>query len=623
VTIGLYQINFIVPALPAGTHAVVARIAGFSSNSVSISVGAGAGIIVSQNGFTFQAVQGARIPPPKQLRIISATGGAVNVTVTASTTSGGNWLAPLNQVVNIPTTTNLGMVNITADPTNLAPGDYYGTLTLTAPGVPNSPQVVTVVLNVNAANVNPGPILDPTGLVFVRLAGGANPPGQVLLLTNLTARPLPFNAVTDFAGGPRWFSIPPLAGNIGANVQSAVQVTADVALPAGVYRGSITFNFPADNITLVADLVLVVTPEVELAAQKAADRREAGACTATRLLPVFRLLGANFNTPTAWPTPLEVQVVDDCGAAMRNGAVTTEFSNGDSPLPLLPALDGRWSGTWVPVNPRSSNLQVTVRASQQDRKIEGMASVGGAVQQNIDIPIVNANGVVSAASYSTRAQPSPGEIVSIFGLQLSDGIQSSDSLPLKTQLSTTVATMAGRALPLIVVSSGQVNAVIPYDVPTPVAQQLIVRRGNRLSTPVQVNVLPAQPGIFTTDLSGRGQGHVYVIPAANLQVLADGSNPAKAGDFLVIYCGGLGAVTPPLPAGSVVPFDVLRMTANPVTVTVGGKAAQVDFAGLTPGLTGLYQVNIRMPEGVEAGDAVPVVMTVTGVSSPPVTIAAR
>jgi uncharacterized protein (TIGR03437 family) len=65
------------------------------------------------------------------------------------------------------------------------------------------------------------------------------------------------------------------------------------------------------------------------------------------------------------------------------------------------------------------------------------------------------------------------------------------------------------------------------------------------------------------------------------------------------------------------------MTANPVTVTIGGLDAAVQFAGLAPGFAGLYQLNVVVPGGVAAGDAVPVVVSVAGQASPPVTLAVQ
>jgi adhesin/invasin len=80
------------------------------------------------------------------------------------------------------------------------------------------------------------------------------------------------------------------------------------------------------------------------------------------------------------------------------------------------------------------------------------------------------------------------------------------------------------------------------------------------------------------------------------------------------------AVKEGLPAPATPP---LSTTVNPVTVTIGGKAAQVAFSGLTPGYAGLYQVNAVVPAGITTGDAVPVVVSVAGQTSPVVTMAVR
>ena len=62
---------------------------------------------------------------------------------------------------------------------------------------------------------------------------------------------------------------------------------------------------------------------------------------------------------------------------------------------------------------------------------------------------------------------------------------------------------------------------------------------------------------------------------------------------------------------------------QPVRVTIGGHEAPVLFAGLVPGLLGLYQVNAVVPGGLAGSDATPVVVSVAGKESPPVTIAVR
>ena len=103
--------------------------------------------------------------------------------------------------------------------------------------------------------------------------------------------------------------------------------------------------------------------------------------------------------------------------------------------------------------------------------------------------------------------------------------------------------------------------------------------------------------------------------------LADANHPVTVGQTIVIYCTGLGEVTPGIAAGTQTPASPLSTTVNPVTVTIGGVNAPVAFAGLTPLQTGLYQVNAVVPAGVAPGNQVPVVVTAAGQASAPVTIA--
>jgi hypothetical protein len=83
------------------------------------------------------------------------------------------------------------------------------------------------------------------------------------------------------------------------------------------------------------------------------DRRKrdkANRKTATKLLPVFTTIGTGFSTPAAWPTPIVIDVVDDCGNAFNAGSVIVSFTDGDAPINLLSTGNGNWGGTWVPQN---------------------------------------------------------------------------------------------------------------------------------------------------------------------------------------------------------------------------------------------------------------------------------
>ena len=313
-------------------------------------------------------------------------------------------------------------------------------------------------------------------------------------------------------------------------------------------------------------------------------------------------------------------MVDDCGTFLTSGTVVTSFSSGDPPLSLASLNDGRWSATW---QPRASATQVTITATAQETtpSVSGTASIGGALKSNPSTPVISAGGAVSAASFVANQPLAPGGFVSIFGANLSSGLNQSPTLPLATQLGATQVIMAGQPLPLQFAASGQINAIIPYDVPANATQQVVVVNGPAYSQPEPVIVAPAQPAVFTADASGSGTGIIVDVQPDGSQFVVNAGNPASAGDAIVIYCAGLGPVDPPVAAGSAASLTQLSNTVNPVTVTIGGQSAQVIFGGLAPGFAGLYQVNAIVPSGITPASNVPLVLTVAGQSSAPVTIA--
>ena len=144
----------------------------------------------------------------------------------------------------------------------------------------------------------------------------------------------------------------------------------------------------------------------------------------------------------------------------------------------------------------------------------------------------------------------------------------------------------------------------------------------RISVPEPVTIASAQPAVFTVDGSGSGQGVVLGFLNGGAQVLADSANPVSAGGYIVMYATGLGAVTPPVPDGIAGPSSPLSTVTDPISLTIGGVNATITYAGLAPGFASLYQVNAIVPV-VAPGNSVPLVITVDGQSSPPVTIAVK
>jgi uncharacterized protein (TIGR03437 family) len=70
-------------------------------------------------------------------------------------------------------------------------------------------------------------------------------------------------------------------------------------------------------------------------------------------------------------------------------------------------------------------------------------------------------------------------------------------------------------------------------------------------------------------------------------------------------------VNPSLKSGDPAPLSLEPITGT-AAVTIGGVPAAVAFAGLTPGFSGLYQLNVTVPAGIAPGNQVPVTVSVNG-----------
>ena len=576
---------------------------------------------LSQTGLAFGSLA-STAPPAQSFRVLNAGTGTMTWNASVSTLAGGNgWLSltPASGTTSAPQTAPA--VTVSANPAGLAPGAYYALVTVTAPGVDNSPQSVAVVLNVLAADQPPGPVAAPAGLIFTATPGGANPATQSIQLANLTAKAQTFTSSLSFPDVQKWFTLSTSSGSLtpGQILGITVQpVSAGVA--AGVYRGTITWTFQPDGSTQKVSLLLVVGTPAASSGKAVEQHPAAGACP-TQLLPVFRAPGSPFKTTAGWPMTIEVQVVDDCGQALTTGQVTATFSTGDPPVALLHLGQGVWTGTWAARQAAAQGVTITAKAASTAPQLAGTAQITGGVTANANQPAIAPGGVVNAASFRAGAPAAVGSFVSIFGTKLSGELKLADALPLPAQMAGTTALVAGIPLPLHFTSDGQVNAIIPYGVADNTVQQLIIQRGTTVSVPEPLVIATSEPAVFTATGMGSGQGHVYVATVDG-PILADASRPAKSGEALVIYATGLGPVQPAVAAGQAAPVEPLSQVTNQVTVTIAGAEAKFLFAGLAPYFAGLYQVNVLVPEGLKADTAAQLVIKVGGQSSsPPVTIA--
>ena len=136
--------------------------------------------------------------------------------------------------------------------------------------------------------------------------------------------------------------------------------------------------------------------------------------------------------------------------------------------------------------------------------------------------------VANSASY-TSSTLSPGGIITIYGINLGPASLATfaGTDPIATVLpasgSSTTVLIDGKVSPLLYTSATQVSAIVPYAVAAKSGGtvQLTVGYGGVSSTAVTVNVVDADPGLFTVDASGAGQGAILNLNAAGTDVSVD------------------------------------------------------------------------------------------------------
>lgn len=222
-------------------------------------------------------------------------------------------------------------------------------------------------------------------------------------------------------------------------------------------------------------------------------------------------------------------------------------------------------------------------------------------------PEIRENGVVNGASFQPAGHVAPGSLVSIFGTNLASGPAQSSSIPLPTSLANVSVTFNNVAAPLRFVSGGQINAQAPWNMSAGTVAVVVARDGIS-SRPVLVQVDQFSPGILTIPSGNQllavavNEDGTLAQPQGAISGVA--ARPARPGDVLSIYATGLGAVDPPAGNGRD-STDTLRRTVATPTVLIGSQEAQVLFAGLSPQFVGVNQINVLVPTGSLAGDAVP------------------
>ena len=210
-------------------------------------------------------------------------------------------------------------------------------------------------------------------------------------------------------------------------------------------------------------------------------------------------------------------------------------------------------------------------------------------------PAYSPASIVNSATNTTDAL-APNAIATIYGTDLSyDTSAVSDGNIINSMMPDKLAGVrvfvAGLAAPLYYVSPGQINFLIPGSL-VPGDVDLFIAREGTAGPHVNITLRNAGPGLYQWE------------PGMIASTHADGSvitkdHPAGAGEVVVLYGTGLGRTNPDVISGqiSMLPAQIVQLAELRVLVSgTAVDASHIPYAGVTPGLPGLYQINLQLPD---------------------------
>ncbi len=542
--------------------------------------------------FTYQI--GAALPTAQTVSVKASSG---TPTFTVSTPGPDLWLTVT------PSSGRLAAsLSVKVNPTTLTARTYTSTITVTVTGVA-APLTIPVTLI-----VTPAPSLLVLNATTLNLTAPPNPAAQIVTLSTDGAVPVSYTATAGVA----WLTVTTPTGGTSDIVFRGKDSTLTIAVDATAlapqtapYVGKITLALTGATVkaqTITVNLTVSSSKPTIASIWPGTHPVNGPASTIT-------LRGTNFYSAS---------VVKVQGVAT---ALATTYDKTDSTV--------LWAVVPASLLTASATLKVLV---------SNPAPGGDSATADLkvgDIPKINA--VVNAASYSpgTVTPPdtgtvSPGELVTIFGSNIGPTTPASMTVTggfVDTTLSNVSVTVDGKDAPMIYVSDSQVTIQVPYEVAVGAAKQVILTNGVQGPANTQVTIAAAAPGFFTADGSGVGQAAALNYNATTKQFsFNSGSNLAKIGDTVVLYLTGEGSYdVAPLMGGATDTGYVITTLPTPTpqlsplpTVTIGGvdASAGVAYAGPMPGsITGLLQINVKIPVGSATGAAVPVAASISGVST--------
>ena len=389
---------------------------------------------------------------------------------------------------------------------------------------------------------------DQTGLTFFRTGS------QRLSISNAGSGPMLWTATSSTLDGGNWLQISSGSGD----APSTIAVSADATnLSPGLYRGTI----------------LITTADAN-------------------------------NSPRYFSVRLNVPI-----PTINKGGTSQTFVVNE------PAGVG-WSASanvdWITITSEATGYGAgsftwSVAANPGTTLRSGVLNVGGVafnVTQPANGPVIQT--IVDSWNYTPGI--APGAWVTITGVDLTAvapqtwNLNGTQQLP--TTLGGTTVTFNGMTAALLYVSATQINALVPASV-SPGTVRVIVRAYGMNSNTITTTATATLPSIYALPTADGSTFFVTAVLAGTSTLIGNSAvdtrvaRAALPGDILDLYMVGLGATLDP--AGFVTNqiFQGAYAVSSAVTAMIGGKAAQVLFAGLTS--PGLYLVRVTVPLDVLPG----------------------
>ncbi|MFN7927971.1 MAG: M36 family metallopeptidase [Blastocatellia bacterium] len=200
--------------------------------------------------------------------------------------------------------------------------------------------------------------------------------------------------------------------------------------------------------------------------------------------------------------------------------------------------------------------------------------------------------VVNAASYAGGAVAADS-IATAFGVNLAARAEAAQAIPLPLTMAGASVTVNGVPTPLLYVSPEQINFVLPPHLAPGIATVLVSNAQGTYALGY-IPITDDAPALFTADATGRGDAAaVATADGAQYQTSPFPLTVNGKPNYLLLFGTGLRHA-------AAANAEDENGIAESVTVTIGGIAAKVLYAGAQGQYLGLDQLNIELPARLAA-----------------------